>query len=257
MDRPRSTRVRRDDHLADAGDHPLRPPQARAIQAIATGVPLLLVLYAATYNVIAHNQPDSFSEALSLTGALYFTITVFASVGSGVPWTELGRIVVMTQMIFGRIARCSTPNWPGAQSHRRDEVGSASFPAHEDTETLRLPEIGCSAPTRASLHRVRLQRVGHGAGRGDANDDPADHSDRTADDPPHSAGLAAPVRSATMSATPYQPEPRRRQRTPTINESTRAPRSHPWRMNRSRAGADSPAHGHTGSSPFAGEERAA
>ena len=64
------------------------------------------------------------------------------------------------------------------------------------------------------------------------NDDPADHADHTADDPPHSAGLAAPVMPATMSATPWisQSPGDRRHRTPTINESTRASRSHPWRM---------------------------
>jgi hypothetical protein len=81
-------------------------PRLRAIQAFATGFPMLLVLYAATYIVIAHNQPDSFSEELSRTDALYFTVTVFATVGFGdiAPRAELARIVVMSQMLFGLIA---------------------------------------------------------------------------------------------------------------------------------------------------------
>jgi hypothetical protein len=81
-------------------------PRLRATQAFATGFPLLLVLYAATYIVIAHNQPDSFSEELSRTDALYFTVTVFATVGFGdiAPRAELARIVVMSQMLFGLIA---------------------------------------------------------------------------------------------------------------------------------------------------------
>ena len=81
-------------------------PRLQAIQAVSTGLPLLLLLYASTYIVIAHNQPDSFSEALSRTDALYFTVTVFATVGLGdiVPRTEFAQIVVMTQMLVGLIA---------------------------------------------------------------------------------------------------------------------------------------------------------
>ena len=65
-----------------------------------------MVLYAATYILIEHNQPDSFSEELSRTDSLYFTLTVFASVGFGniSPRTELARLVVMSQTLFGLIA---------------------------------------------------------------------------------------------------------------------------------------------------------
>jgi hypothetical protein len=81
-------------------------PRLRAIQAVSTGFPLLMALYASTYSVIAYNEPDSFTEALSRTDALYFTVTVFATVGFGdiAPRTELARIVTMTQMIVGLIA---------------------------------------------------------------------------------------------------------------------------------------------------------
>jgi voltage-gated potassium channel len=81
-------------------------PRLQAIQAVSTGLPLLLLLYASTYIVIAHNQPDSFSEALSRTDALYFTVIIFATVGFGdiVPRSELAQAVVMTQMLVGLIA---------------------------------------------------------------------------------------------------------------------------------------------------------
>jgi hypothetical protein len=81
-------------------------PRLRAIQAFATGFPMLLVLYAATYILIGNNRPDSFSEELSRTDSLYFTVTVFATVGFGdiSPRSELARLVVMSQMIFGLIA---------------------------------------------------------------------------------------------------------------------------------------------------------
>jgi len=59
-----------------------------------------------TYILIGHNQPDSFSEELSRTDSLDFTVTVFATVGFGdiSPRTELARLVVTSQMLFGLIA---------------------------------------------------------------------------------------------------------------------------------------------------------
>jgi Ion channel len=103
LKKPRRAGVRLGDQLAGAGDHPLRPPRASRDPSCR---PLLLVLYAATYVAISHDQPDSLSEALSRTGALYFTVTVFATVGFGdiVPRTDRARIVVMTQMLGGLIA---------------------------------------------------------------------------------------------------------------------------------------------------------
>ena len=80
-------------------------PVLRAMQALATGVILLLVLYASLYSAIAYNQPDSFTQTLSRTDGLYFTVTVFATVGFGdiTPRSELARIVTTTQMLFGLV----------------------------------------------------------------------------------------------------------------------------------------------------------
>lgn len=81
-------------------------PRVRAIQAVSTGITLLLVLYASVYSTIAYNRPDSFTEPLSRTDGLYFTVTVFATVGFGdiTPRTEVARIVTITQMLFGLVA---------------------------------------------------------------------------------------------------------------------------------------------------------
>lgn len=81
-------------------------PRLRALQAVATGLTLLITLYASAYSVIAVDRPDSFSEELSRTDALYFTVTVFATVGFGdiAPRTDLARVVVITQMLVGLIA---------------------------------------------------------------------------------------------------------------------------------------------------------
>jgi voltage-gated potassium channel len=80
-------------------------PRLRAIQAVAVGLPMLLLLFALIYLRISLASPDSFSEALGRTGALYFTVTVFATVGFGdiVPRSELARILTMIQMLTGLV----------------------------------------------------------------------------------------------------------------------------------------------------------
>jgi voltage-gated potassium channel len=78
-------------------------PRLRAIRALAVGVPLLMVVFAATYCTVATQQPGAFTEPLSRTDGLYFTVTVFATVGFGdiAPVTQLARVVVTIQMIVG------------------------------------------------------------------------------------------------------------------------------------------------------------
>jgi putative Mn2+ efflux pump MntP len=76
-------------------------PGLRAIEALATSVPLFLLLFAATYDVMAALSASSFSQPLTRTDALYFTVTVFATVGFGdiAAKTEAARLVVTGQMI--------------------------------------------------------------------------------------------------------------------------------------------------------------
>ena len=80
-------------------------PRLRTVRAVVIGVSTLLVVFAATYSVISNSRPDSFTEPLSRTDALYFTLTVFATVGFGdiAPRTDVARIVTMVQMITGLI----------------------------------------------------------------------------------------------------------------------------------------------------------
>ena len=76
-------------------------PGLRAIESLAAAIPLFLVLFAALYLHIADLDGAAFSEPLSRTGALYYTITVFSTVGFGdiVPRTDLARVVTMVQML--------------------------------------------------------------------------------------------------------------------------------------------------------------
>jgi voltage-gated potassium channel len=78
-------------------------PALRAVGALATSVPLFLLLFAGTYFVMGGISDANFSEPLTRTDALYFTVTVFATVGFGdiVATTQGARVVVMGQMISG------------------------------------------------------------------------------------------------------------------------------------------------------------
>lgn len=81
-------------------------PWLRAVQVVAIGLAVLIVGFASTYVAITNSVPDAFTEPLSHTDALYFTTTVFATVGFGdiAPRTELARIVVTVQMLVGLTA---------------------------------------------------------------------------------------------------------------------------------------------------------
>lgn len=76
-------------------------PRLRAIQVLIIVVPLFLICFSATYLAMSHQNSAAFSTALSRTGALYFTVTIFSTVGFGdiVPVSDAARLVVMGQMI--------------------------------------------------------------------------------------------------------------------------------------------------------------
>ncbi|MFD9444725.1 potassium channel family protein [Streptomyces sp. NPDC060006] len=75
-------------------------PGLRALSALATALPLFLLLFAAAYYLLERSTPASFSESLSRTDALYFTVTVFTTVGFGdiSPRSEPARLLTMGQM---------------------------------------------------------------------------------------------------------------------------------------------------------------
>ena len=77
-------------------------PRVKAIGALGVGIPLLLVVFSSVYYLIENSAPGSFTEPLDKTDALYFTITVFATVGFGdiAPLSAVGRIFVSIQMLL-------------------------------------------------------------------------------------------------------------------------------------------------------------
>ncbi len=76
-------------------------PRLRALEVLATAAPLFLLLFAMSYFLMAHNNASTFSQPLSRLDAVYFTVTVFATVGFGdiVALSQTARAVVTVQMV--------------------------------------------------------------------------------------------------------------------------------------------------------------
>jgi voltage-gated potassium channel len=76
-------------------------PGWQGVQALALVIPLFLLVFANASFLLARHQPGSFSSALSRTDALYFVVTVFATVGFGdiTPVSTAARVLVTVLMI--------------------------------------------------------------------------------------------------------------------------------------------------------------
>ncbi|MFJ8505645.1 potassium channel family protein [Streptomyces avermitilis] len=75
-------------------------PGLRAMEAMAATVPLFILLFATAYWLMERSAPNTFSESLSRTDALYFAMTVFSTVGFGdiTPRSEPARLLTTGQM---------------------------------------------------------------------------------------------------------------------------------------------------------------
>lgn len=77
-------------------------PALRAVEAFAMTVPLFVVLFSAAYVVVDGSWPGSFNQPLDRVAALYFTMTVLATVGFGdiVAVSTAARLLVVGQMVL-------------------------------------------------------------------------------------------------------------------------------------------------------------
>lgn len=82
-----------------------RWPLLRAIEALTIVIALFLLLFARLYLSNSLGDPAAFSLPLNHVRALYFTITVFATVGFGdiTPQTDGLRILVSVQMLLNLV----------------------------------------------------------------------------------------------------------------------------------------------------------
>jgi hypothetical protein len=77
-------------------------PQLRAAEAVGFTVPFFLTLFAILYLVLGAQEAANFSQPLDRVTALYFTVTVFATVGFGdiTPTSPGTQLVVSLQMLL-------------------------------------------------------------------------------------------------------------------------------------------------------------
>ena len=117
-------------------------PAVRAVEALAATVPVFILLFAATYYALSQTDPANFNTAnLARTDTLYFTVTVFATVGFGdiTATSTTARMLVTVQMLLDlvvlgavirvfvgavRIARQNAPqNGKTAERHPTEDSG--------------------------------------------------------------------------------------------------------------------------------------
>ena len=77
-------------------------PELKAVEALGVVLALFLCAFSGLYLGLSNSLPRDFSEPLDHIRALYFTITVFSTVGFGdiVPRTDTARLIVSAQMLL-------------------------------------------------------------------------------------------------------------------------------------------------------------
>jgi voltage-gated potassium channel len=78
-----------------------RYPSLRAAETLGFIVPFYLLLFASTYYLMERASAANFTQPLTRTDALYFSVTVFTTVGFGdiAAKSETARVVLIVQML--------------------------------------------------------------------------------------------------------------------------------------------------------------
>jgi voltage-gated potassium channel len=108
-------------------------PTLRAVEALAFIVPAYLVFFATIYYLMNHANPATFGTSQTKLDSLYFSATVFTTVGFGdiSAKTQPARAVVLCQMvldlvILGMVVRLVVNAVKIGQKRRTDDVGTLS-----------------------------------------------------------------------------------------------------------------------------------
>jgi voltage-gated potassium channel len=82
-----------------------RYPLLRSVEAMATSIPLFIIVFATTHYLLNELNPGSYSEPMTRLDALYLTMSTFATVGFGdiTAKSEPARFAILVQMIGGLI----------------------------------------------------------------------------------------------------------------------------------------------------------
>jgi len=113
-------------------------PAVKAFEALGMIVPFYLLLFASTYFVMERTSAASFTQSMTRTDALYFAVTVFATVGFGdiAPRSEAARIALIFQMLGdlalvgagARILLMAVQHGRQRRSYAAGDPGSAGSP---------------------------------------------------------------------------------------------------------------------------------
>ncbi|WP_338893170.1 potassium channel family protein [Rhodococcus sovatensis] len=76
-------------------------PAVQAVEALAAVLPVYLIGFSSAYYLIAASSAQNFNEPISRMGSLYFTLSVFSTVGFGdiTASSDFARAVVSVQMV--------------------------------------------------------------------------------------------------------------------------------------------------------------
>jgi UDP-N-acetylmuramyl pentapeptide phosphotransferase/UDP-N-acetylglucosamine-1-phosphate transferase len=114
-----------------------RYPVLRAVEALAATIPLFLLIFSRIYLSNSLTHPDSFTQILDHVTALYFTVTVFSTVGFGdiVAATGGMKMLVTVQMllnlaVLGLVIRLlSSAAQKGVQRRNKAQAAAPITPA--------------------------------------------------------------------------------------------------------------------------------
>jgi hypothetical protein len=72
------------------------------VEALGIVIAVFLIGFSVVYLTMSHSNPRIFTQSLDHTRALYFTISIFSTVGFGdiTPRTDPARLVVSAQMLL-------------------------------------------------------------------------------------------------------------------------------------------------------------
>ena len=80
-------------------------PGLRAVESLGISVPLILLLFSVAHYLLDMAAPESYTEPLNRLDALYFSVTIFATVGFGdiTPVSQVARVITVLQMLANLI----------------------------------------------------------------------------------------------------------------------------------------------------------
>jgi voltage-gated potassium channel len=145
-----------------------KDPGVRAIVALASTVPLFLLLFASAYFEMTRASPANFTHHLTRTDALYFTVTTFSTVGFGdiTPVSQSARLVLTAQMlldllalglgirVFAGAVRRARPQMPPVMSPNR-----VSQQSHGSTAMARRDRLPAPAERSSSVRYGRASQA--------------------------------------------------------------------------------------------------